>query len=164
MDHTISSFPSRVPGSGLLLLRLLLAGYLIVEGTPAAVSGSGATDVRDVVIGGYGMIAVLCGALAAAGFLTRVTQTCLALVELVVVGAHLWAPGYAALTFGSPRAAIMATGIATGLVLLGPGAYSVDAFLFGRREIVIPPVARQRTAQHATAGLSPAYPGSNVKR
>lgn len=164
MDHTVSSFPSGLSGAGLLLLRLLLAGYLMADGTSAAVLGSAATDMRDVVIGGYGVMAVLCGALAAAGLLTRVTQTGFALVALVAIGVHLWAPHDAAPTIGSARAAILATGIAIGLVMLGPGAYSVDALLFGRREIVIPPVERQRTARHAAAGLSPAYPGSNVKR
>jgi guanyl-specific ribonuclease Sa len=29
--------------------------------------------------------------------------------------------------------------IAASIAMLGPGAYSVDGYLFGRREIVIPP-------------------------
>ena len=29
--------------------------------------------------------------------------------------------------------------IATSVILLGPGAFSLDGYLFGRREIVIPP-------------------------
>ena len=35
-------------------------------------------------------------------------------------------------------AALIVTVNAVALVLLGPGAYSIDAYLFGRREIVIP--------------------------
>jgi uncharacterized membrane protein YphA (DoxX/SURF4 family) len=34
---------------------------------------------------------------------------------------------------------ILATTIAVSIALLGPGAFSVDARLFGRREIIIPP-------------------------
>jgi len=34
--------------------------------------------------------------------------------------------------------------MAAAIALLGPGAYSLDGRLFGRREIVIPPVSRRR--------------------
>jgi hypothetical protein len=33
-------------------------------------------------------------------------------------------------------------GVALAIALLGPGAISLDAYFFGRRKIVIPPVAR----------------------
>lgn len=32
--------------------------------------------------------------------------------------------------------------MATSVILLGPGAFSLDGYLFGRREIVIPPSSR----------------------
>ena len=45
------------------------------------------------------------------------------------------------LKFGaaSPAAAIIAPLDVVALVLLGPGAYSVDALRFGRRVVVLPP-------------------------
>jgi hypothetical protein len=41
--------------------------------------------------------------------------------------------------FSSRIACFLAISIAIALVLLGPGAFSIDARRFGRREIVIPP-------------------------
>jgi hypothetical protein len=35
-----------------------------------------------------------------------------------------------------------AIGVVLAAALLGPGAISLDAYFFGRRKIVIPPVAR----------------------
>ena len=34
--------------------------------------------------------------------------------------------------------------MATALILTGPGAYSLDSRLFGRREIIIPPIHHDR--------------------
>ena len=72
-----------------------------------------------------GSVAVLSAVLLAAGFMTPVAG---------VLGVA------AALLGGAPAWAGLAV-IAAALVLLGPGAYSIDARLFGRREIVI---ARQK--------------------
>lgn len=36
--------------------------------------------------------------------------------------------------------ALLAGAIVAGVVLLGPGAFSMDARLFGRRRIIIPPI------------------------
>jgi uncharacterized membrane protein YphA (DoxX/SURF4 family) len=164
MDHTLSSFPSGLPGSGLLLLRLLLASYVVGAGAAAAALGPGVTNVHDVVIGCYWVMTLLGGVLIATGLLTRVVQPVVALVELAAVAVQPWVSGYEGLVFGSWHAALLATGVAIGLTLLGPGAYSVDASMFGRREIVIRPHARERMAERSAGGLSPAYPGSNLKR
>ena len=164
MDHTLSSFPSGVPGSGLLLLRLVLAGHLLAAGASAAALGPGATPLHDIVLGSYGVMAVLCGALVAAGSLTRIVQTSVVIAELVAVAVYLSTPGYEVLVLGSWPAAVLATGIAAALGLLGPGAYSVDAVLFGRREVVIRPVAPHTMSTRAPADFSPAYPHANAKR
>jgi hypothetical protein len=41
-----------------------------------------------------------------------------------------------------PLAAFNLAAISAALVLLGPGAFSIDARLFGRREIIIPEARR----------------------
>jgi len=41
--------------------------------------------------------------------------------------------------FDSKEAIVFAIAVLFGIVVLGPGAFSLDARLFGRREIIIPP-------------------------
>jgi uncharacterized membrane protein YphA (DoxX/SURF4 family) len=61
---------------------------------------------------------------------------------LVVVGglayALKWAPATTASFFNSKLAILYLTAMAAAIVFLGPGAFSFDARLFGRREIKIP--------------------------
>jgi uncharacterized membrane protein YphA (DoxX/SURF4 family) len=46
--------------------------------------------------------------------------------------------------FENTLVALQLTAMSVILVLLGPGAYSLDARLFGRREIIIPDSRRPR--------------------
>jgi len=46
--------------------------------------------------------------------------------------------------FDSTLATALAASIAVAIVCLGPGAFSVDARLFGRREIIIPDASHPR--------------------
>jgi hypothetical protein len=41
--------------------------------------------------------------------------------------------------FDSLLAIVLAATMLIGIILLGPGAFSLDARVFGRREIIIPP-------------------------
>ncbi len=45
--------------------------------------------------------------------------------------------------FDSSLPILLAATILVAILLLGPGAFSVDARLFGRREIIIPPISRK---------------------
>ena len=83
------------------------------------------------------------GALGAVGILTPITQSMSAAAGLVTLFDALWAPAAVpGLDLPWPLA-LMSTVMAASLVFLGPGACSIDAFFFGRKEISIPPLSGQ---------------------
>jgi hypothetical protein len=119
IQRLYSTFPSGVPGIGLLLLRLT-AGYpLIIRG--AAVLQA----VPDGTAAAVSLIGVLAEVLLIAGLWTPVAGVLQFLVEvwLVFTGATLANIGLVRATLG------------LSLVALGPGAWSIDAQLFGRKRI-----------------------------
>jgi len=87
-----------------------------------------------------GLLGVAGGAALLVGFLTPIAG---ALVCLGALGM-----GFSLLPAPEPnlldaRLTIIFAGIMTAaIVFLGPGAFSIDARLFGRREIIIPPLRR----------------------
>jgi uncharacterized membrane protein YphA (DoxX/SURF4 family) len=88
-----------------------------------------------------GLVLITSGAALAAGFLTPYAGL---FVGLSFLGIALsWFP---APSWGVHDARLLAFGMivaAASLALLGPGSFSLDGRLFGRREIVIPPSSRQ---------------------
>ena len=128
-----SMFPDGWPGAGLLLLRLATGAVLI--GQSFAYFG----DKRE-----FGFSAVTLAAVAIAvgfslliGFLTRFVAFAAAAIGVSSVFYLFPRPSTGPLV--TPSTAALATVIAVAVVCLGPGALSLDARLFGRREIVIPP-------------------------
>ena len=82
---------------------------------------------------------LLGGALGAVGILTPITQSVSAAAGLVtVIDAMRTPPAATGLEIPWPLA-LLTTVMAFSLVFLGPGAYSIDASIFGRKEIPIPP-------------------------
>jgi uncharacterized membrane protein YphA (DoxX/SURF4 family) len=83
-----------------------------------------------------GLLALAGGALLLIGFLTPLAG---ALVALATIGIALaWFPAPAVNLFEAKLVAVLVVIVAAAVVLLGPGALSLDARLFGRREIIIP--------------------------
>jgi uncharacterized membrane protein YphA (DoxX/SURF4 family) len=84
-----------------------------------------------------GLLLAASGIFLVIGLLTPVASL---LVALCALGIALpWLPATTVAVI-SPR--LMAFGViitSVAIALLGPGAFSVDGYLFGRREIVIPP-------------------------
>ncbi len=95
---------------------------------------------RTLVIWSIGLIALASGASLLIGFLTPVAGV---LVALGSAGLALsWFPAPSPNLFDGKLAAVFVTTMASAIVFLGPGAFSLDSRLFGRREIFIPPASR----------------------
>jgi len=67
------------------------------------------------------------------GFVTPVAAV---LIGLTSLGLAVWTTSY-------PIQELEVVVLATVIALLGPGAFSIDARMFGRREILIPVTRRQ---------------------
>jgi hypothetical protein len=111
-------FPTGLPGLALLLLRVSVA--------VAAVLSIYAADAPHWLQAS----AMLVAAGLLAGYLTPfVAGFAIVLQALIWFGAGLDTTTWAAVVSLD----------AIALALVGPGAYSVDAYLFGRRVVVLPP-------------------------
>jgi uncharacterized membrane protein YphA (DoxX/SURF4 family) len=114
-------FPAGRPGIALLLLRTAL-GVMLLVGVPGRLANH---DSPWMLLPLWTVAIALC-----VGFLTPVTSLLCAAFE---AAAWHWVGG-------APEA-IHACAILIGvaLAMLGPGAYSLDASLFGRRQVIFPP-------------------------
>ena len=138
MQRLSSGFPAGVPGAGLLLLRLTLGVYLIAQGVRIMALLVNAGTPPTILAALTALAMLLGGALGAVGILTPITQSMSAAGGLMTLIEAIRTPP-AAIGLEVPwPLALMTTVVAVSLVLLGPGAYSIDALLFGRKEIPIP--------------------------
>ena len=127
-----SMFPEGWPGLGLLLLRATGGILLIVQGIALFTDRHEPGFLALTVV--FVLIAV--GVVLLIGFLSRY-----AAFFAVVIGlrsAFSWSLVCNAGPLVTLTAAVLFIVIVVAVICLGPGAFSLDARLFGRREIVIP--------------------------
>jgi putative oxidoreductase len=123
LRRLFSTFARGLPGAGLVLLRLVAGTTLIAHGIGQIHTGQPmAQAILDILMIGD-------GALLFAGLWTPIAGS-------LVVILTLWDT----LTKqGNPSSCILLATIGAALALLGPGAWSVDAWLFGWKRIDIEP-------------------------
>jgi len=110
-------YPTGLAGAGLLVLRFSVASSLAAMNLPF----NSAADLRQV-------IALLFATALGIGVHTRA----------VAALSLIWAVGLLANGTAAPVLALLHAVIALALALTGPGAYSVDGRLFGRRRVKLP--------------------------
>ena len=119
MQRLFSTFASGWPGIGLLLQRILAAILLVRFGIIAT---AGAPFLSLMI---PQIVAACAGILLLVGLWTPIVGTSIAVIELWIALTHPsdpWIPIVLA-TLGGTAA------------MIGPGAWSIDARLFGRRHI-----------------------------
>jgi putative oxidoreductase len=125
-QRLFSTFPNSWPGLGLLLLRACLGIALIYFGI-ANLAGKPEDSITLV----RNLIADICGVFLITGLWTPVMGTVVALDEIWIA---------VSLCFRQREEALMhifVAILAVSVAMLGPGAWSIDARLFGRRRFDI---------------------------
>ena len=129
LQRTFSGFPTGYPGVALLLLRIVAGVAASSQACLLIAGGHGAMNVSVVVA----LVVFVTGLALIIGAVTPVSSILLFTVGLLlVVDANI--AGHLAL-FDSGLARLEFIAISAALIPLGPGALSLDARLYGRREI-----------------------------
>jgi putative oxidoreductase len=119
MRRLFSSFARGWPGIGLLLLRIVCGGFLVIDGINKCQSG------QPVGLLIAGLFAILDGALLVTGLWTPIAGP-------MVIALSAWGM---LVQHQDPHPGILLAAIGAALGLVGPGALSLDARLFGWKRL-----------------------------
>lgn len=125
------------PAVGLLLMRWAAAANYCAKGLSLCTAAVASGSIAHVGgLASFGLVWLACGGLSAGGLASRFALTVAALLDaawIVRLAVH-----QNSLTLSTEQWNLLfSMCVAIGLALVGPGAYSADAFFFGRREIDI---------------------------
>ncbi len=117
MQRLFSAFPNSWPGTGLFILRIAAAGATVISGLSEPIHG--------LPVPVFHGIASATGALLLLGLWTPLAGLLQACIELTS------SFGHGAVNFQH----VLLSSLGLGLAMIGPGAWSLDARLFGRKRI-----------------------------
>ena len=124
MRRLFSTFPNGWPGLGLLLQRMLTACLLVrlgmIELARTSFFLSSLSMIPEIVAGCAGILLFV-------GLWTPVTGSLIAVTELWIAMTQI----------GDPWISVMLATLGVTAAMIGPGAWSIDARLFGRKHIEI---------------------------
>jgi hypothetical protein len=120
MQRLFSMFPAGMAGVALLVLRVSAAAALLVDGTQHWALVTSLAIMLAVVL----LAILLC-----IGFLTPYCCSICCLIELAVVSKCAAGGGFHV---------ALSIALTASVGMLGPGAYSTDSHLFGRRRLNMP--------------------------
>jgi uncharacterized membrane protein YphA (DoxX/SURF4 family) len=147
VQRLFPGFPSGLPGVAILLLRLVLGACLLADVLTARGGPFPIVELDTSAVLTAWLLRVTLGVgglLIAIGVFTPFVQA------LLAVGVVITLPGLPLdplLQDAASQAQVLKLTIVITLALIGPGAYAVDAKLFGRREVRIPPAHKTRRLQ-----------------
>lgn len=119
LQRLFSTFANGWPGVGLLLQRILTATLLMRLGIVALTGTSfSSSTVPQFVCACLGILLLV-------GLWTPIAGTLIAVIELWIATTHL----------NDPWIPIVLATLAGTIAMIGPGAWSIDARLFGRKYI-----------------------------
>ena len=131
MKRLFSAYPGGLAGIGLVLLRSVVGFTSAWQAVLFLASKDARTVVRVA-----GALAILTSIFLVTGFRTRLASL---LVALGIAFISLRIPSLPTQDlFDRFSPALFAETMSMALVFLGPGAFSIDARLYGRKEIIIP--------------------------
>jgi putative oxidoreductase len=126
LQRLFSTFADGWPGVGLLLLRLLTAAALIYFGMVGALAVPSLTILILQISGAAAGILLLIGLWTpVAGALAAIVKVWIALSRILSNSGDPWIP-------------ILQAVLGAVLAMVGPGAWSIDARIFGRKRIDFP--------------------------
>jgi len=120
VQRLFSTFPCGLPGAGLVLLRVA-AAIPLLYGALLTIASSSPVFV-DIVTAGAAILLLI-------GLWTPIAGVLIAVAEVSL----------AVLNPAEPWMHVRTATLGAALAMLGPGGCSLDARLFGRKQIQIPP-------------------------
>jgi uncharacterized membrane protein YphA (DoxX/SURF4 family) len=126
VQRLFSGFAGGWPGTGLLLLRLLTGAALIYLGI------ANVREAPPLPTAVLQIIGICAGILLLVGLWTPVAGALAAIVKVSMAFSAYFSH------FGDPWIPLVQAVLGAVLAMVGPGAWSIDARLFGRKRIDMP--------------------------